>query len=454
MFKPYLLCCAMASAVAVSVTAHAAGDDELKQIREQIRDLKNDYDARIQALELKLKEAEAKPVQPAATRRASATAASNTFNPNISLILSGAYKNLSQNPNNYRIGGFIPSGPDSGPGKRGFSLGESEITMAANIDPFYAGQFTMSAASDNTLSVEEAFVTAAALGNGLNVKLGRFFSGIGYLNEQHAHTWDFADNPLAYNAFLGNQFTHDGAQLKWLAPTDTFLEFGAELGNGSGFPGNSINKNGLNARSLFAHTAGEIGDSHSWRAGLSYLQTSAQNRTFDDSIQGATTNFAYNGNCKIAIADFVWKWAPNGNVINTNVKLQGEYFRRKDDGTLAFINPLIVGPQNNFNNPYASNQSGWYLQGVYQFMPQWRAGLRYDRLSAGDITLAGNSTLGAAFLANYQPSRMSLMFDYNPSEFSRLRLQAAQDKSRADATDNQLTLQYIYSLGAHGAHKY
>jgi hypothetical protein len=46
------------------------------------------------------------------------------------------------------------------------------------------------------------------------------------------------------------------------------------------------------------------------------------------------------------------------------------------------------------------------------------------------------------------------MVDWSPSEFSRVRLQYAQDKARSDATDNQVFLQYIVSLGAHGAHKF
>jgi hypothetical protein len=46
------------------------------------------------------------------------------------------------------------------------------------------------------------------------------------------------------------------------------------------------------------------------------------------------------------------------------------------------------------------------------------------------------------------------MFDYTPSEFSRIRLQFAQDKSRAGVTDNELFLQYILTLGAHGAHRF
>ena len=46
------------------------------------------------------------------------------------------------------------------------------------------------------------------------------------------------------------------------------------------------------------------------------------------------------------------------------------------------------------------------------------------------------------------------MVDWSPSEFSRLRLQFARDYSRMGATDNQMFLQYIMSLGAHGAHKF
>jgi len=44
------------------------------------------------------------------------------------------------------------------------------------------------------------------------------------------------------------------------------------------------------------------------------------------------------------------------------------------------------------------------------------------------------------------------MVDFNPSEFSRVRLQVARDRAREGVTDNQLFVQYQMSLGAHGAH--
>jgi hypothetical protein len=57
-------------------------------------------------------------------------------------------------------------------------------------------------------------------------------------------------------------------------------------------------------------------------------------------------------------------------------------------------------------------------------------------------------------LTNYSPTRNTAMVDFSLSEFSRLRLQLAADKSRLGATDNQFIVQYIHSLGPHGAHKF
>ena len=46
------------------------------------------------------------------------------------------------------------------------------------------------------------------------------------------------------------------------------------------------------------------------------------------------------------------------------------------------------------------------------------------------------------------------MLDYSASEFSRIRLQLANDRSQQNLPDRQLLLQYQMSLGAHGAHRY
>jgi hypothetical protein len=457
---------AIAAAFALPLSASAAENPELAAIRAQIQEMKQSYEARLQALEQRLQDAQAAVAEAqnaaAAAQQASAAPGAaapapaappaavaqgdNAFNPSISLVLGGTFSNLSQDPGTYRFGGFMPPGGEVGPGSRSFNLGESELTMAANIDPMFAGQLTFALTGENEASVEEAFVRTRELGGGMNVKAGRFLSGVGYLNAQHSHTWDFVDAPLAYQAFFGGQYKPDGVQVRWLAPFNTFLEVGAEVGSGRSFPGNDRNKNGFNATSVFAHAGDDIGDSASWRAGLSYLRTGAADRAYEfDGIPNA-----FSGKSSIWMADAVYKWAPNGNPTQTNFKLQGEYMRRKESGTLA-SGELADG--------FASTQSGWYLQGVYQFMPNWRAGLRYDRLSSGtpSIGLVENGTLGMdAFpaLAAYNPKRSSVMLDWSPSEFSRLRLQFARDEARPGAADNQVFLQYIMSLGAHAGHTF
>ena len=455
MQRPVIGLVAAVLACGVPFGARADSRDEIAQIRTQIEEMKRDYEARIEALEKRLAAAEAdagKAEQKAdqaqtAAKSVAQQSRANSFNPAISLILQGRYANLSQDPNSYRIGGFIPSGGDVDPGKRGLSLAESELFFKANADPYFSGTLIASLAPDGGVDVENGYLETLALSHGWTLKAGRFFSKIGYLNEQHQHAWDFIDAPLPYRAFLGGQLGDDGIQAKWVAPTDLLVELGGEAGRGRNFPGSDPNKNGAALGTLFGHVGGDLGVENSWRAGLSYLETSPDNRAYEDGVSNAFT-----GHSKLWLADAVWKWAPNGDPTRRNFKLQGEYFRRKENGTLTYDTTGIALP-----GDYASNQWGWYGQAVYQFMPRWRVGARYDRLSPGSATI-GQVESGALTAADfpilqpYTPSLQTAMIDYSPSEFSLLRLQFARDKSRPDLTDDQIFLQYILSLGAHPAH--
>jgi hypothetical protein len=447
---------ACALALLLTPSAWAASDADLDEIRAQIRELKSSYESRIQALEERLKDAEAKsaaasaPVAAPAPLPAASSSSISAFNPAVSVVLQGRYANLSQDPEKFAIAGFAPGG-EIGPGRRGFSLGESELAMFANVDDKFAGNLIASLTPENTVSVEEAYGLWLTAPYGLAPKFGRFFSGLGYLNEQHQHVWDFIDAPLAYQAFLGGQYANDGVQVKWVAPIEHYVELGAELGNGDPFPGNARNRNGAGAATVFVHTGGDIGASHNWRAGLSYLRTRAQDRGYSLADRaGNETDVAFTGTSRLAVADFIWKWAPNGNAHDTNFKVQAEYLRRVEDGDLAYVPGGAAAPVN--TSSYSSRQSGWYLQGVYQFIPLWRVGARVDRLDPGSIDYGTN----AAFLGatDFNPKRYTVMLDYTPSEFSRFRVQFAQSRTLPDVTDNQWFVQYILSLGAHGAHKY
>jgi len=256
---------------------------------------------------------------------ASASSSASAFNPEVSLVLQGQYNQMKNVPNR-TITGFWPT--EDGTNQRGFSVNETELMFAANIDPYWRGQAILSVQGDS-VEVEEAWVRTLALGSGLGAKAGRFKSGIGYLNEQHAHTWDFSNAPLMYNVLFGPSasYVEDGLQFKWLAPTPLFVEFGAEIGRGAAYPGSDSNKNGSGAGALYAHVGDDVGVSSSWRAGVSYLKTSANDRQADFvDVNGATAQGTFNGNTDTWIADFVWKWAPNGNPKYQNFKFQSEYF--------------------------------------------------------------------------------------------------------------------------------
>lgn len=456
--------------------ALAAGDPELKALRDEIQRMRESYEQRIQSLEQRLAKAETSAEQAGAAASKAETAAASAavaasarpsseaaFNPAVSLILSGMYTNLKDNPGTrpYAINGFIPSNGEVTPPPRGFSLGESELAVSANVDHHFRGQMTLSLPPEEGTSptVEEAFIQTLGLANGFNLKAGRFLSGIGYMNEQHAHAWDFSDAPLAYKAFFGGQQRGEGIQLKWLAPTDTFLEFGVEGGKGGSFPSTDKSKNGFTTGSAFVHTGGDIGIANSWRAGLSFVSSKPQNRTYDDAdANGVATRNSFSGSSKTWIADGVWKWAPAGDSTQRYLKVQGEYFRRQESGTLACADADAANPTNcgaGISDHYDSNQSGWYAQAVYKFAPTWRVGYRYDRLSFGSINLgAALNPADLPILGAYSPTRNTVMADWSPSEFSLVRLQFAHDKSRNGSADDQVWLHYIVSLGAHGAHKY
>ncbi len=356
---------------------------DIEQLRSELVALRADYDARIAELERRLETAENNARQaglaagqPAARTGASYRTGDSAFNPAIGVVFQG----------------FLNANEGEPGEEEGFAVGETELIMNANVDDKFAAYLTAALAfedGESELEIEEAWVESTALPAGLGARFGRMFSGLGYLNSKHSHTWDFTDQPLPYQAFLDGRYVDNGVRLSWLAPTDIFVELSGELMQGEGDP------SGLGAHTLFANAGGDVGTDHSWLAGLSRLEK--------DIGQ------------ELTVAHLVWKWSPDGNWKQRNFIFQAEYFENSDVGT----------------------DEGWYAQAVFQPIPRWRFGARFDALDiAGD-----------------DPQRQSLMVDWSNSEFSRLRLQFTNDQTGAGDV-NEWALQYIHSIGAHGAHTF
>ena len=394
---------------------------------------------------------------PTSARSAQTASTSSTnFNPAISLILDGRY--VATNLDELELPGFQAGGAE--PPADGFGLGESELSISANVDDKIFGWFTLAIEEEDgetKTEIEEAYIESLGLGSGLTLRGGRFYSHLGYENPVHDHALDFTDRALVYSAMFGGNLLGDGVQARWIAPTDFFLELGVELTDGEDFPG-SANDNSIGSTIMFARTGGDFGVSHAWRLGTSYFSAD-----FDDrpNAEQADPNIAFSiadGSSDIFGIDFVYKWAPNGNPTQRNFKLAAEYFLRNEDG-IATLND----GGNTATANYDGDQYGFYIQALYQWRPQWRAGLRYDQISSDNRltgfdggattqTFAGFAD-ESGLISNDDPTRWTASVDFSPSEFSRFRLQYSQFDS-GQVNEDTLILQYIVSLGAHPAHSF
>ncbi|MGE0798959.1 MAG: hypothetical protein AB7G13_33915 [Lautropia sp.] len=339
-------------------------------------------------------------------------------------------------------GGYASRDLALGGRARGFGLGHTEATVGGNIDDLFAGRATAALHDhDGSIEVEleEAFIETRALPQGLSLRAGRFLSQVGYLNEQHVHTDDFVDRPLAYRALLGGHYFDDGVRLNWVAPTPMYLRLGVELLHGGKLIGSAERGPTVGAFALSARAGADIGIEHSWQAGLSYLRNrldpaeSAGEHDHDeegahDHAHGARFNGRH-----LWIADAVWKWAPNGNNRSRQLRLSAEYLRVNE--------PSRFATDDDFHE-------GWYVSAVYRFAPQWDAGVRHGELKVREPH--GDHFHGGRL------RETELMLAWKRSHFSAVRLQWTRQRNLGSFPDagRAVMVQYVMSLGGHGAHSF
>ena len=451
----------------------------------QIEALKQDYEARLRALESQLStlkarsaRAEAKPATPASRAK---PAGDNAFNPAIGIVFDGRYGNYSADES--AIPGF-PGGHESERAPEGLSLGHSEVTASGNIDDKFRGALTLGLGAHpgeaTEVELEEAYVQTLAgtgLPGGMRLKAGRALWTFGYLNELHAHGDDFVDRPLPYRAFLDNAYNDDGVEFSVVLPTEFYSEVGAGLFRGDDMPFGGSD-NGMRAKSLYTRIGWDMGRDAAVRIGGYVLDGKSEGRTGvaheheheeeheeehaeengDEEHHHDHAEFfsegAFTGDTRLYAVDFRFAMAPTGNARESELILQGEYFWRKEKGTYALTEEELEieeedGAQVVHLHEHTESEEldgtahGWYLQGVYKATPQWRIGARYSRL-----TLPDDADI------KHDPYAFALMTDWTNSEFGRIRLQYNREVLDPDEPDTQIILQYVMSLGAHAAHSF
>tara|TARA_B110000438_G_scaffold287494_1_gene319868 strand:- start:8563 stop:9822 length:1260 start_codon:yes stop_codon:yes gene_type:complete len=347
---------------------------------------------------------------------------------------------------------------------KGFGLGETELAFSASIDDMFFGKLTTvfeSHEGETEVNVEEAFIQTMALPNGFTVRAGRFLSDIGYLNNQHLHTDAFTSRPSAYRAFLGGHYFDDGLRVSYIAPTDLYWTMGAEV-----FSGDSLRAedesgerefDSTGVYTAFTKIGGDIGIESSWQLGASYLRNEnglltpeehdEEGEEGEEGEEAHAHSASYTGK-NTFVADFVYKWAPNGNYKYQHLTLSAEYFR-VSDFMVPDLDEEHLSAEHDEEGSVNDYHQAWYVSGVYQFSPSWSAGLRYGKLNT--------QVLHEEHFDQQTLKETELSVAWHNSHFSTVRVEFSHQSNIGfdnAENDNVITLQYVMALGAHNAHQF
>ena len=338
------------------------------------------------------------------------------------------------NPDISLIGDFIgTAGRNTISPSRALELHESEVGMQAIIDP-YARADAFISFGETGVNVEEGYVTFTALPAGLLLKVGKMRAEFGKVNTIHNHALAFIDRPLATNNLVGGEDGIDDAGIslsRFLpAPKNWFLQGTAQV-----FRGDSSDVFTSSRRqdaSVVGHLRlyRDLGESTNIDLGGSYAR--GHNNAAAAAV-GTTLNpslFLTN----LYGADATLRWKPLRRAIYHSFLWRNEFFWSARDQ---------LSTANLFETQHAF---GLYSEPEYRVNRRWTIGGRFDRS-------------GRATNAKLTDTGFSGILTYWPSEFSQIRGQYRYghlwDITNARYTDaNEFLFQFLFVMGAHGAHPF
>ncbi len=377
---------------------------------------------------------------PAPVTIASGAGGKNFLNLSLDALLA-AGTSTAEDVGALQLGGHDPA-------QRGFTVQNVEIVFEGAVDPYFRGQanvvLQITPEGGTQIELEEAYATTTALPKGLQVKAGQFFTEFGRLNPQHPHSWDFVDQPLVNGRFFGpDGLRSTGARLSWLMPTPFYSEAFVAIQNSQGETASSFRS--VPGATLFGREIQERGVS----SVSDLLLVPRYTASFDLSdtqtlLLGASAVFGPNGTGEtgrtwIYGIDGFWKWKRTNAFRGFPfVKVQGEWMWRDVSAAAVPAQQLAATTFNDW---------GTYVQINWGYKAGHVLGLRLDRVG-GDRGDPEDHALAPRW-------RLSPVFTWFPTEFSKLRLQYNFDRSDAFAkAQHSVWLQFEFLLGAHAAHKF
>jgi hypothetical protein len=323
------------------------------------------------------------------------------------------------NPDIGMIGNFVgASGHNTINPLPALSMQESELSLQAIVDPYARADFFL-AIGEEGIEVEEGYVTFPALPGGFSLRAGRMRAAFGRVNTFHNHTLPWIDRPLAAFNLLGGSLKEAdvgikdaGLSVSRILPSlrGTFLEATGEV-----FRGDSGSLFSATRRSDIS-TVGrlrayrDITESTNVELGASYA------RGHNDVGSGFIT--------QLYGADATLHWRPLRRAIYHSFAARSEFYWSDREQI-----------------PTTQRAFGFFTSAEYQLGRRWFTGGRYDWSERARNALQHDSS-------------GSLVLTFWPSEFNQIRAQLRQTRYAEGQVANELLFQFLFTLGAHGAHPF
>ena len=290
---------------------------------------------------------------------------------------------------------------------------EAEIAFQAIVDPFARADFFLSLTRGG-MELEEGYITFSSLPAGFVAKVGKMRAAFGKANAMHNDALSWIDRPLmAENMVAGEDGINDaGLSVTRIlpAPKGLFLEGTAQVFRGDS--GDVFTATRRQDASYVGHLRGykDLTESTNVDLGFSYA------RGHNDLGSSFIT--------QLYGMDATLRWKPLRRAIYHNLVARTE---------------LVWSRREQL--PALQRAFGFYTSVDYRLNRRWTVGGRYDRS-------------GRARQANFTHSGFSALLTYWPSEFSQVRGQYRFTRYAEGRDGNELRFQFLFVLGAHGAHPF
>ena len=407
--------------------------EEVERLRAEFEAVRDSYGARLADLEARLKGVETgQPVPPVAAPPAGVPAttapapptaptevqvppgATGAGGPTGSLPFYGGSSALSKifNPDIAVIGNFLGAmGENEVSPRPAFELNEAEATFQAVVDPYARADFFLSFSPEG-VEIEEGFLTFPTLPGGLLAKVGKFKQQVGKSNTLHPHQLPWVDQPVVIENLLGGDegLNDSGISVSRLISNPwMFLEATGEVYQGSSSVFQSFERSDV-----------------SWVGRIRGYRdlTEATNLDVGASVAYGNNDVGPDHNTRLIGIDATFRYRP----------LRRALYRR-------FLGRSEVFWSNREELAETVSAFGYYVSGEYQFARRWFAGARYDWSER-------------AFDSSLVDKGPSATLTFWPSEFSQIRGQYRHLRYGEGINANEFLFQFLFSIGAHGAHTF